>query len=169
MIGVAAMGGLYEFCKIASANLREKEDVYNSTIGGFFAGSVLGFRCKPSLHSPSSTQSHRLLTTVNIDGSLPAVVGYGGALAIIIGTFTYSGNALTRNRMEAGVDEVSRKEQNRTLRRRPIQETIHFLGEGRGIYGPGYEERRAERIKSAYGIDVTKVPQAVGPPETQGS
>lgn len=24
-----------------------------------------------------------------------------------------------------------------------------------GIYGPGYKERRAERIKEAYGVDVT--------------
>jgi hypothetical protein len=38
------MGGVFEFAKCASANLREKEDTYNSTIGGFLAGSVLGLR-----------------------------------------------------------------------------------------------------------------------------
>ncbi|KAK4910577.1 hypothetical protein LTR66_017424 [Elasticomyces elasticus] len=37
-----------------------------------------------------------------------------------------------------------------------MNETINELGEGRGIYGPGYEERRAQRIKEAYGIDVPK-------------
>lgn len=42
----AAMGGTYEFTKYASANLREKNDSYNSAIGGFLAGSVLGLRCK---------------------------------------------------------------------------------------------------------------------------
>lgn len=38
------MGGVFEFAKCASANLREKEDTYNSTIGGFLSGSVLGLR-----------------------------------------------------------------------------------------------------------------------------
>ena len=41
----AAMGGAYEFTKSATANLREKDDTYNPTIGGFFAGSILGLRC----------------------------------------------------------------------------------------------------------------------------
>lgn len=41
-----AMGGAYEFAKTASANLREKDDVWNPTIGGFFAGTMLGLRCK---------------------------------------------------------------------------------------------------------------------------
>ena len=52
------------------------------------------------------------------------------------------------------VDEVARKEFLRRNRRRPIEETIEALGEGRGIYGPGYEERRRQRIKENYGIDV---------------
>lgn len=38
------MGGTYEFAKIASANLREKEDPWNTAIGGFFSGSILGLR-----------------------------------------------------------------------------------------------------------------------------
>lgn len=40
----AAMGGTYEFVKTASANLREKEDHFNVTLGGFFSGALLGFR-----------------------------------------------------------------------------------------------------------------------------
>ncbi|KAI7099111.1 hypothetical protein KC352_g38263, partial [Hortaea werneckii] len=48
---------------------------------------------------------------------------------------------------------VARKEFLRKNRRRPIEGTLEELGEGRGIYGPGYVERRAERIKNAYGID----------------
>jgi hypothetical protein len=39
---IAAMGFSYEFIKCASANLREKEDSWNPTLGGFVAGSVLG-------------------------------------------------------------------------------------------------------------------------------
>jgi hypothetical protein len=53
---IAAMGGVFEFAKCASANLREKEDTYNSTIGGFFAGSVLGLRGEGCTHE--STLNH---------------------------------------------------------------------------------------------------------------
>ena len=39
------MGGAFEFSKTASANLRQKDDAYNSAVGGFFSGSMLGLRC----------------------------------------------------------------------------------------------------------------------------
>jgi hypothetical protein len=42
--GLAAVGGAYEFTRNASANLREKDDHYNTAIGGFVAGSLLGIR-----------------------------------------------------------------------------------------------------------------------------
>jgi hypothetical protein len=58
------------------------------------------------------------------------------------------------------VDEVERKEFIRKNRRRPITETIHELAEGRGIEAPGYEERRRERLKEHYGIDLTGVPSS---------
>ena len=41
----AAMGGAYMFTKDAAANLRKKDDSYNSAIGGAFAGSMLGLKC----------------------------------------------------------------------------------------------------------------------------
>lgn len=41
---IGAMGGTYEFTKLASANLREKDDSLNSALGGFLAGGVLGLR-----------------------------------------------------------------------------------------------------------------------------
>jgi hypothetical protein len=40
----AAVGGTYEFAKLASANLRERDDSLNTAIGGFIAGSILGLR-----------------------------------------------------------------------------------------------------------------------------
>ena len=40
------MGGTYSFVKTASANLREQEDTWNTAIGGFFSGAILGFRGK---------------------------------------------------------------------------------------------------------------------------
>lgn len=51
---VAAMGGSYEFVKTASANLRTKEDHWNSVYGGFAAGSLVGFRGESFL--PSSLE-----------------------------------------------------------------------------------------------------------------
>ena len=71
------------------------------------------------------------------------------------------------------LDEYERKEELRKNRRRPVQETIEQLGEGRGeasspliaqlvanddagIYGPGYRERRADRLKERYGLDVPR-------------
>ena len=42
---LATMGGAYEFTRYAAANLREKDDSYNTALGGFLAGSVLGLKC----------------------------------------------------------------------------------------------------------------------------
>ncbi|KAF2717640.1 hypothetical protein K431DRAFT_341203 [Polychaeton citri CBS 116435] len=128
----AAMGGAYEFTKTASANLRQKEDTWNTTWGGLVAGGVLGLRFR----------------------SAPAVLGYGGALAVIVSAFAFTGGKLVGNKADPSVDEVARKEYLRKNRRRPIEQTINELGEGRGIYGPGYAERRADRLKERYGIEV---------------
>ena len=132
-IGIfAAMGGAYMFTKDAAANLRKKDDSYNSAIGGAFAGSMLGLRYR----------------------SAPAVLGYGAALSVVLAAFTFTGGKLTGYERDPTVDEVSRKEYLRKNRRRPVDEIVNELGEGRGITAPGYEERRAQRIKANYGIDV---------------
>ena len=87
-----------------------------------------------------------------------------------MGGFDYAGGKLTGSHADPEVDNFERKQRLRTERRRPIQETLEELGEGRGIsrnigserfangcagiYGPGYAERRRERLKQRYGIDV---------------
>ena len=114
-----------------------------------------------------------LATDQLVARSLPAVLGYGAGLAILMGAFNYTGGRLSGYERDPDVDEYERKEQLRRNKRRPIQETLEELGEGRGvfirirgtlcdiltcragIYGPGYDERRRERIKTRYGIDVT--------------
>jgi len=93
-----------------------------------------------------------------------------------MGVFDYTGGKFSGFDREANVDEYERKEELRKNKRRPIQETLQELGEGRGmlspllsypledlwlicvpgVYGPGYRERRADRIKEAYGIDVPR-------------
>lgn len=97
---------------------------------------------------------------VGLRRSLPAIVGYGAALSILMAAFDYTGGKLNGYTKDTTVDEVGRKEYLRRNIRRPIEQIVAELGEGRGIYGPGYEERRAERIKEKYGIDVSNVPQA---------
>ncbi|KAN0080554.1 hypothetical protein V8E54_003758 [Elaphomyces granulatus] len=129
----AAMGGTYEFVKTASANLREKEDYWNVTLGGFFAGSILGLRAR----------------------TVPAVLGYGVALATTLGAFEYTGGIWGYSRSR-DVDKFEELEKLRKAYRTPAEETFQELGEGRGIYAPGYAERRRERIKETYGIDVPR-------------
>ncbi|KAL1303260.1 hypothetical protein AAFC00_006674 [Neodothiora populina] len=136
-----AMGGAYEFAKCASANLRRKDDAVNPAIGGFFAGSMLGLRFR----------------------SAPAILGWGSCIAIVLGTFSYCGGKLTGFDRDPTVDEVDRKEFMRKNRRRPAEVIVQELGEGRGIYAPGYAERRAARLKEAYGYDVPVTPVSAAP------
>ncbi|OOQ82321.1 NADH-ubiquinone oxidoreductase 21.3 kDa subunit [Penicillium brasilianum] len=133
---LAAMGGTYEFAKTASANLREKQDPLNTAIGGFFSGAILGLRAR----------------------SLPAVLGYGVALSTGLYAFDYTGGSLFGYSKDKTEDEFDRRTKLRKAFQTPAEQTFAELGEGRGIYGPNYEERRAERIKEAYGIEVPRSP-----------
>ena len=101
-------------------------------------------------------------------------MGYGVAVATVLGAFDYTGGSLRGPRIDPTVDEFEEKEKMRKTYRRPAEETFSELGEGRGtqcpsclsapflglltsmlgIYAPGYAERRRERIKRNYGIDV---------------
>ena len=92
-----------------------------------------------------------------------------------MGGFDFAGGRLLGSKSDDDEeDKFERKQRLRTERRRPIQETLEELGEGRGasrllelesftddcagIYGPGYAKRRRERLKHRYGIDVPETP-----------
>ena len=64
--------------------------------------------------------------------SLPAVLGYGAGLAVVLSAFDYTGGVLSGYAKDPEVDEYERKQELRKNRRKPIQETIEQLGEGRG-------------------------------------
>ncbi|PGH26551.1 hypothetical protein AJ80_01680 [Polytolypa hystricis UAMH7299] len=128
----ASMGGTYQFVKTASANLREKDDHWNSALAGIFSGAIIGLRVR----------------------TFPAVIGYGLALGTTLFAFDFTGGSLRGSGIDPNVDEFERREKIRTNYQTPLSETIAQLGEGRGIYGPGYAERRQARIKENYGIDV---------------
>ncbi|KAK2808920.1 hypothetical protein FQN50_004193 [Emmonsiellopsis sp. PD_5] len=137
----ASVGGAYQFARIAAANLREKEDHWNAAWGGFFGGAAIGLRAR----------------------AFPAVLGYGVVVATVLSVFEYTGGSLAGKGKDVTEDEFARRQKLRTNYRSPMEETIEQLGEGRGIRGPGYEERRRQRIKENYGIDVPATPQPAGP------
>ncbi|KAI0965560.1 hypothetical protein F4678DRAFT_476556 [Xylaria arbuscula] len=127
---------VYSFSKDAAANLREKDDTFNTTIGSFLGGAALGLKT----------------------GRMPRILGFGAAFAVVMTTFDYTGGSLRGKRTEVPeMDEYERKEYLRKNRRRPIEETIIDVGEGRGIQPPGYEERRRDRLKEKYGVEIKPV------------
>ncbi|KAL9101727.1 MAG: hypothetical protein Q9163_003049 [Psora crenata] len=109
----ASMGATYGFSKTAAANLREKDDSWNPAIAGFLAGSIAGLRMR----------------------SFPATLGYGAGLAVLQGVFDYTGGKFTGYDRDPNVNEYERKELLRREKRRPIQETLNELGEGRVLQG----------------------------------
>ncbi|KAJ1325820.1 NADH-ubiquinone oxidoreductase subunit [Microdochium nivale] len=132
----AAAAMVYGFSKDAAANLRQKDDVLNTTISGFLAGATAGLRTQ----------------------RLPRVLGHGAVFSVVLTAFNYTGGTLQGYmRDEREHDEFARKEALRLNRRRPITETIADIGEGRGIHPAGYEERRRERLKANYGLDIAPV------------
>ena len=67
--------------------------------------------------------------------TISAVLGCGAALSVLLSTFTYTGDVLSGYNKDPDVDEFERREGLRKNRRRPIQETLEELGEGRGNSG----------------------------------
>ncbi|KAH7625657.1 hypothetical protein SMAC4_08751 [Sordaria macrospora] len=135
IISFAFAGGIYKFAQQASANLRQKEDAWNHAIGAFLGGSVMGLR---SLR-------------------FPVILGFGALAGATVGTFAFTGGTLWGYKRDPNVDEYERKEAMRLNRRRPIEETLAEVGEGRGIYPPGYQERRRARLLEKYGVEVKPV------------
>jgi hypothetical protein len=103
---------------------------------------------------------------------MQAAIGNGMFLGVVMAVIQYSGGSLLGKQANAPELEGRwpTKEEHRKRFRRPVNETINELGEGRGmcaprvwysllifvsgIYGPGYEERRKQRLKENYGIEV---------------
>ncbi|KAI0017111.1 hypothetical protein F4780DRAFT_782643 [Xylariomycetidae sp. FL0641] len=131
---------VYAFSKDATANLREKDSTLNVTVAAFLAGSTLGLFSR----------------------SIPRVLGAGAAFSILTSAFDYTGGHLRGKRTEhPEMDEYEHKEFLRKNRRRPLSETIADVGEARGIKPPGYEERRRERLREKYGVEINPVSATV--------
>jgi hypothetical protein len=63
---------------------------------------------------------------------MPYILGFGAATSILVTTFEYAGGHLRGQGKATELEEFDRKEAMRLNRRRPIQETVAELGEGRG-------------------------------------
>lgn len=70
-------------------------------------------------------------------GSTPAMLGYGVLTAVVLGAYDYTGGVLSGYKKDSEMDEFERKEYLRKNRRRPIEQTISELGEGRGRFSDG--------------------------------
>ncbi|KAL6250161.1 hypothetical protein RBB50_002462 [Rhinocladiella similis] len=129
----AAMGGSYAFVNTATANLLERNDPMNHALGGACAGALVGLRKR----------------------SMPSTLGSAFALGAVMFVVNYTGRPMFESSSDAPqLDRLAYKDEAKSRYRRPLNETINELGEGRGIYGPGYAERRKQRIKERYGIEV---------------
>ena len=65
-------------------------------------------------------------------GTIPKVLGYGSLAAVLLGAFDFTGGRLSGWNRNPEQDEFERKQYMRQNRRRPIEETIAEVGEGRG-------------------------------------
>lgn len=64
---------------------------------------------------------------------MPAILGYGALTSVLLAAFEYTGGSLKGKKPEIeGMDEFERKQHLRTNRRRPLEETLAEVGEGRG-------------------------------------
>ncbi|KAJ2901818.1 hypothetical protein MKZ38_001356 [Zalerion maritima] len=142
--GVGATSGATIFTAAVMANLRETRDWKNWSAGGFAGGVIQGL----------------------IARSMPKVFGFGLSFAAILGAADYTGGLVGHNRINHNADEYEEKERMRRTRRRPIEETLEFVGEGRGIKPPGYEERRVQRLKEKYGVEINTVSAVATDEET---
>ncbi|KAH8174815.1 Mitochondrial import inner membrane translocase subunit Tim17 family protein [Sarocladium implicatum] len=138
LIGIATFApAAYTFVSRTAMNLREEESSLAAALGGFACGGVLGLPYR----------------------RLPIVMGLGGFVGAMAGTLHLFGGRIDTHRVEE--DEFARKEILRRTTRLPVEQTIAELGEGPEIRGPGYEERRRERLKEKFGVEINPVKATV--------
>ncbi|PWN98026.1 hypothetical protein FA09DRAFT_330186 [Tilletiopsis washingtonensis] len=82
-----ALGGAFSFAESMSANVRQRNDAWNTAIGGAAAGLVVGARAR----------------------SIPTLFGASAGLALLLGVFDEAGASLTgSNKRPSLLDAVGR-------------------------------------------------------------
>lgn len=69
---------------------------------------------------------------------MPRILGYGALFSVVLVVFDYTGGSLKGSRRSQELDEFDRKEYLRKNRRRPLEETLAEVGEGRCMLSPVY-------------------------------
>lgn len=64
--------------------------------------------------------------------SMPKVIGAGAACATVLTVFDFTGGSLKGYSYDPDMDDFDRKEKMINNRRRPLEETLAEIGEGRG-------------------------------------
>jgi len=62
---------------------------------------------------------------------MPRILGYGALFSVVLAVYEYTGASLKGSRRSQELDEFDRKEYLRMNRRRPLEETLAEVGEGR--------------------------------------
>lgn len=134
MLLCTAAPALFSFTEAAVGNLREKDDHWNTAIGAFTGGLLPGIK-------------HRRLSVIT---------GIGAFMGMTFGVLAYTGGRLSG--WQTDQEELfETKRHMRDAKRFDMEQTVSVIGEGRGICPPGYEKRRVERLKQAYGVDILPV------------
>jgi hypothetical protein len=77
-------------------------------------------------------------------------------MGMTFGVLAYTGGRLSG--WQTDQEELfETKRHMRDVKRFDMEQTVSMIGEGRGICPPGYEKRRVERLKQAYGVDILPV------------
>jgi hypothetical protein len=95
------------------------------------------------------------------------MLGAGACFSVVLSAFRYTAGFRGHVPGSDDEEEVERREKLKKARRRPISETIDNIKPLQsmlltilGIYAPGYEERRRQRLLAKYGVDVKAAQEA---------
>jgi hypothetical protein len=129
-VAVGAIGFTYTFVREVSANLREEDDWYNSMLGGFLAGGLVGAY---SNNWPQRRSGIYVLMKIDWTGrSIPGIIGLGVMSGVATSILTYTGGSLQAHH-DPNRDIYAEREALRKRYRVPADQTIAELGEGRGM------------------------------------
>ena len=121
------MGGTYGFVSAASANLREKKDPLSEATGGFFAGAAAGLRSEYRV-----SLSADIALTNAAGRAIGNVLGSGVLMAVGLGAMAFTANTIARSPEDADELRQAEKDEIRKRFRRPLNELVNEIGEGRG-------------------------------------
>lgn len=94
-------------------------------------------------------------------------MGYGSLAAVLLGAFDFTGGRLKGWNRDPEQDEFERKQKIRQNRRRPIEETIAEVGEGRGRRRPRHKEGCANILQEYMHQDTKRGGERGSRPHTE--